>query len=104
MQQIVQGRMLIGIDVHKDTHTAVGVSPFGEKMFELTVGNYQKDFVALTAKVEAVARDAYGVAEVMLRKSDKLRNWERTKVQYWATLIIRHQARCENIVLERTRL
>jgi len=26
--------------VHKDTHTAVGVSPFGEKLFELTVGNY----------------------------------------------------------------
>src|SRR3989344_9484828 len=58
MQQIVQGRMLVGVDVHKDTHTAVGVSPFGEKLFELTVGNYQKDFAALTAKVEAAAKDA----------------------------------------------
>ena len=27
--------MFVGIDVHKDTHTAVGVSPFGEKLFEI---------------------------------------------------------------------
>jgi len=43
--------MFVGIDVHKDTHTAVGISPFGEKLFELTVGNYKKDFEALTNKV-----------------------------------------------------
>ena len=43
--------MFVGIDVHKDTHTAVGVSPFGEKLFEITVGNYKKDFENLTAKV-----------------------------------------------------
>jgi transposase len=44
--------MFIGIDVHKDTHTAVGVSPFGEKLFEITVGNYKEDFEILTAKVK----------------------------------------------------
>lgn len=44
--------MFIGVDVHKDTHTAVGVSPFGEKLFEITVGNYKKDFEALINKVE----------------------------------------------------
>lgn len=44
--------MFVGIDVHKDTHTAVGVSPFGEKLFELTVGNYKKDFENLTKKVD----------------------------------------------------
>jgi len=44
--------MYIGIDVHKDTHTAVGMSPYGEKMFEITVGNYKNDFENLTAKVE----------------------------------------------------
>src|SRR3989338_9091150 len=44
--------MFIGVDVHKDTHTAVGVSPFGEKLFEITVGNYKKDFEVLTKKVE----------------------------------------------------
>src|SRR3989339_1666372 len=44
--------MFVGIDVHKDTHTAVGISPFGEKLFEITVGNYKKDFENLTNKVE----------------------------------------------------
>ena len=43
--------MFIGIDVHKNTHTAVGVSPFGEKLFEMTIGNYKKDFEILTKKV-----------------------------------------------------
>jgi len=44
--------MFVGIDVHKDTHTAVGISPYGEKMFEITVGNYKDDFENLTSKVE----------------------------------------------------
>ena len=44
--------MFVGVDVHKDTHTAVGVSPFGETLFEMTVGNYEKDFKSLAKKVE----------------------------------------------------
>ena len=47
--------LFIGVDVHKDTHTAVGVSSFGEKLFEITVGNYQKDFRLLAEKVETVS-------------------------------------------------
>jgi len=47
-----QRALFVGIDVHKDTHTAVGVSPFGEKLFEITVGNYQKDFDALIHCIE----------------------------------------------------
>ena len=47
--------MFIGVDVHKDTHTAVGVSPFGEKLFEITVGNYQKDFRSLAEAAESVS-------------------------------------------------
>lgn len=47
-----QSCMYVGIDVHKDTHTAVGISPYGEKMFEITVGNYKKDFENLREKVE----------------------------------------------------
>jgi len=47
-----QSCMFVGIDVHKDTHTAVGISPYGEKMFEITVGNYKEDFENLTNKVE----------------------------------------------------
>ena len=50
--------MFVGVDVHRDTHTAVGVSPFGEKLFELTVGNYEKDFRMLTSRVEEVGRQA----------------------------------------------
>jgi len=46
--------MFVGIDVHKNTHTAVGVSPFGEKLFEVTVGNYKKDFDVLIEKVTKI--------------------------------------------------
>ena len=44
--------LYVGIDVHKDTHTAVGISPYGEKLFEITVGNYQNDFEKLNDKVK----------------------------------------------------
>ena len=47
-----QGCMYIGIDVHKDTHTAVGISPFGEKLFEVTIGNYKSDFLVLESEVK----------------------------------------------------
>ena len=49
-----QRTMFVGVDVHKNTHTAVGVSPFGEKLFEITVGNYTKDFESLTEKVNQI--------------------------------------------------
>jgi len=47
-----QSCMFVGIDVHKDTHTAVGISPYGEKLFEITVGNYKNDFETLDLKVK----------------------------------------------------
>lgn len=50
--------MYIGVDVHKDTHTAVGISPFGEKLFELTIGNYQKDFDALSTRIRKVESES----------------------------------------------
>ena len=56
-----QKTMFIGVDVHKDTHTAVGLSPFGEKLFEITVGNYQKDFEILTKKVKEAAGSLFPV-------------------------------------------
>lgn len=37
--------LFVGIDVHRDTHTAVGLSPFGEKLFEMTVVITRKTFV-----------------------------------------------------------
>jgi transposase len=57
MQTIPRAQTLfVGIDVHKDTHTAVGLTPFGEKVFEMTIGNEAEDFIALVekAKQEAV--------------------------------------------------
>jgi len=48
--------LFVGIDVHKDTHTAVGISPFGEKLFEITVGNYEKDFRLLSDKTREIAQ------------------------------------------------
>lgn len=47
--------LFVGVDVHKDTHTAVGVSPFGEKLFEITVGNYSKDFRLLAETVRSAS-------------------------------------------------
>ena len=52
-----QRTLFVGIDVHKDTHTAVGISPFGEMLFEKTVGNYPTDFDELSTCIkEAGAR------------------------------------------------
>ena len=45
----------MGIDVHKDTHTAVGISPFGEKVFEMTIGNEANDFISLVEKTKIEA-------------------------------------------------
>jgi len=49
-----QRTMFVGVDVHKNTHTAVGVSPFGEKLFEIKIGNYKKDFESLIEKVDQI--------------------------------------------------
>jgi transposase len=47
--------LFVGIDVHKDTHTAVGLTPFGEKVFEMTVGNEAEDFISLVEKTKIEA-------------------------------------------------
>ena len=56
MQTIHRSRTLfVGVDVHKDTHTAVGLSPFGEKVFEMTIGNEAEDFISLIEKTKVEA-------------------------------------------------
>jgi len=50
-----QRTMFVGIDVHKDTHTAVGLSPFGEKVFEMNIGNEAEDFISLVEKIKVEA-------------------------------------------------
>lgn len=56
MQTVNRSRTLfVGVDVHKDTHTAVGLSPFGEKIFEMTIGNESDDFISLIEKTKVEA-------------------------------------------------
>ena len=45
------GSLFIGVDVHKDTHTAVGVSALGERLFEVKIGNDDRAFKKLTETV-----------------------------------------------------
>lgn len=57
MQTINRSQTLfVGIDVHKDTHTAVGLSPYGEKLFEMTIGNEAEDFISLVEKTKEEAK------------------------------------------------
>jgi transposase len=59
MQTILRSQTLfVGIDVHKDTHTAVALSPFGEKVFEMTIGNQAEDFISLVEKTNQEASKA----------------------------------------------
>ena len=56
MQTVNRSQTLfVGVDVHKDTHTAVGLSPFGEKVFEMTIGNETEDFISLVEKTKVEA-------------------------------------------------
>jgi transposase len=53
MQTVNRSRTLfVGIDVHKDSHTAVGLTPFGEKIFEMTINNEAEDFISLVEKTK----------------------------------------------------
>jgi transposase len=57
MQTVHRSQTLfVGVDVHKDTHTAVALSPFGEKIFEMTIGNDAEDFSALVERTQREAR------------------------------------------------
>ena len=59
MQTVNRSQTLfVGVDVHKDTHTAVALSPFGEKVFEMTIGNEAEDFISLVEKTKVEANKA----------------------------------------------
>ena len=56
MQTVNRSQTLfVGIDVHKDTHTAVGLNPFGQKVFEMVIGNEAEDFISLIEKTKVEA-------------------------------------------------
>jgi len=57
MQKVDRSKTLfVGIDVHKETHTIVGITPFGEKILELTIENTARDFNGLVEKVDTKAK------------------------------------------------
>ena len=47
--------LFIGMDVHKDTHAAVGTTAFGEKLFEINIENSRTDFNRLIEQSRSVA-------------------------------------------------
>jgi len=47
--------LFVGVDVHKDTHTAVGLTPYGEKIFEMKIGNEAADFTSLIERAQGEA-------------------------------------------------
>ena len=51
-----QQTLFVGIDVHKHTHTAVALSPFGEALGEMTITNHQQDFKTLVTTMETIGR------------------------------------------------
>lgn len=49
--------LYVGMDIHKNNHTAVAVNCFGQNVLELEVANSKKDFQVLTAAVERLSKD-----------------------------------------------
>lgn len=47
--------LFIGMDVHKDTHAAVGATAYGEKLFEISIGNSLGYFNELIERSRSVA-------------------------------------------------
>jgi transposase len=56
--------LYVGIDVHKDTHTAVGITGFDETLFQDTIGNTDDDFAELRDRIADTAA-AYGLSPII---------------------------------------
>jgi len=52
-----QQLLYVGMDVHKDTHTAVATNCFGQHLLELKISNSKEDFKALIEQVGQVSRE-----------------------------------------------
>lgn len=48
--------LYVGMDIHKDNHTAVATNCFGQNLLEMTIGNTPKDFEQLVAAVEQLSK------------------------------------------------
>ncbi|TSC76855.1 MAG: Transposase [Parcubacteria group bacterium Gr01-1014_31] len=61
--------LYVGIDVHKDRHTAVLTNCFGHRLLELTVGNTAEDFQTFVAAIEREATERGLTPQVALEDS-----------------------------------
>jgi transposase len=48
--------LYVGMDIHKDNHTAAATNCFGQNLLEMEISNSQKDFDDLVAKVERLSK------------------------------------------------
>lgn len=73
--------MIIGVDVHKDSHTAVAIDVFANKFFTQTITNQEESMKAFLEKTMLhlqeqtqtyfVLEDAYGNGEILANYLDK---------------------------------
>jgi len=47
--------LYVGMDIHKDNHTAAATNCFGQNLLELEISNSEKDFDDLVARVERLS-------------------------------------------------
>lgn len=74
--------LYVGMDIHKDSHTAVAINCFGQSIKKITIGNSQNDFEQLTAAIVQESRshhltpvfgleDSYGYGQRLSRYLSK---------------------------------
>ena len=49
--------LYVGVDVHKDQHTAVATDCFGQTLFEREINNSKEEFAELVSKVKILAEN-----------------------------------------------
>ena len=48
--------LYVGMDIHKDNHTAIATNCFGQNLLELAISNSEQDFDDLVAQIERLSR------------------------------------------------
>ena len=51
--------LYVGMDIHKDTHTAVAIDCFGQNLLELKIANAPKDFEQLIVAVKQLSQEQH---------------------------------------------
>jgi transposase len=70
--------LYVGMDIHKDSHTAIATNCFGQNLLELAISNSKRDFDNLVARVERLSKtknlkpifgleDSYGYGQLLAK-------------------------------------